>query len=301
MSGTTPKKPKMTNEDYAAQFGTQMALVNSVPELSSMFKLAVKEGWTSTTFNAKFQNSKWYKKYGPAYATAESIFKSNKPLWDIQTRDAKSRIERDAATLGVTLTSAQVNALATSTLYLSSGMANQIDSNMLTQHIVETGKISGTAGQAATDIADLKAHARNMGVEDIHSDQWYTNATAATLKGHATLDDYKNQMQENAKSKYGAIADKLDWTTGKTVQFYADPYMRTLDNLWERGPGSTKLTDDAVTKALTSVDTSNKPVMKPLWEFQQWAKSQDPYFKTNQSRSDMLDIANAIGQSFGKI
>ena len=73
-----------------------------------------------------------------------------------------------------------------------------------------------------------------------------------------------------------------------------------MANIWEVNPTDISVNDPTIAKALTNVDANNKPVLQPMWQFEQALKQDDRYFKTNQAHQDMTGLAAQIARDFGK-
>jgi hypothetical protein len=283
-----------TPVDFASEYGVQAALVNSNPELQDLFNLAVAEKWTPVKFKSKFENTKWFINHGPTWRLAETAKFSDPGAWNSSLSDTKAKIQQAAKDMGFALKPTDVDKLANDTLYISWGKG--IDEALLKQHVAATGRITGTGGEVATTMQQLKNQAGSMGMQ--YGDDWFANAAKSTLSGKSNIDYYNKKIRDDAKSKYAAFADQID--AGQTVEAIASPYIQSMARILELSPTDVNLNDPTIAQALSGFDAQNKPVAKPVWAFERELKTDDRYFKTNKAHQDMTGLATEIARQFGK-
>lgn len=286
-----------TAADWASEYGVQAALVNSDKELKGLFNVAVAEKWTTAKFQSKLMNSTWFKTHGDAWRVAKAAEKSDPASWKQETDLATTTVKNTAVANGIVLTDKQVSDLVKNSLFMSGGRSSSIDMTMLSQHIAETGKVTGQGGKSFDNIGTLKSYASSMGVS--YNEDWYKTAATSMATNASNLSAYQKQINDLAKSKYAGFAEQID--AGHTVSEIASPYLNSMSNTLEVPAGSLSLADPTVHKALTNLDANGKPAAKPLWQFEQELKQDDRYFKTNQSHREMADIASSMAQTFGRV
>lgn len=284
-----------TSADFAAEYGTQAALVNSNPELQALFNKAVAEKWSPDKFKATFENTGWFRSNGPTWRLAETARLSDPGAWNSSLVEVKNQITQTAKDMGFELNPADVDKLANDTLYLSWGKG--VDSALLKQHVAATGRITGTGGEVTVTMEKLKQRAAAMGVQ--YGDDWFANAAQSTLSGQSNYDAFDKKIKEDAKSKYAAFAGQIDG--GQTVAAIASPYIQSMARILELSPTDITLDDPTINQALINYDAQNNPTAKPVWAFERELKQDDRYFKTNQSVQDMTGLASEIARQFGKM
>lgn len=293
----TPATDVKTKDEWAIEYGTQAALVNSNKELKDLFNKAVAEKWTPDKFNSAFINTTWYKSNSDTWRTAESTRLTDPASWEEQIGLARDLIERSANDLGFRLSDSQVNALAKQSLYLAGGTSNAINLATLKTHIAETGRITGEGGSTLKTMDELKAVAYENGIS--YNDAWYTGAVKDIFTGTGTVEEWNKQIKDAAKSKYAALAPMID--KGMTVRAIASPYLEAMATTFEVDPTSASLDDPLMQKALTNLNQGNEPSLKPLWQFERELKQDDRYFKTNKANQEMTGLATEIARQFGKM
>jgi hypothetical protein len=291
-----PEKPK-SQADWAKDYGVQAGLVDSVPELKELFNNAVATKMSPEDFKAKFINSKWYLAHNDAWRVAYGAEKTDPPSWAHETNLASQLVRSTAMDTGVKLTDDQVSGLAKQALYLSAGSSSRIDTSMLKKHIVGTGIITGTTGEALTAIDDLKAHGADMGVQ--HDDVWYTNAAQNILHGDGNLNGWKKQINDIAKTKYSWASDQID--KGMTVKAIASPYINSMSRILEIPDGNIGLNDQTINKALTNIDQTGKQTAVPLWQFETSLRKDSRWASTKNARDTVDSTARKILSDFGLV
>lgn len=293
---TTPEKAK-SRVDWAEQYGVQAGMVDTVPELKTLFNNAVATKMSTADFTKKFQNTDWYKTHNDAWRVAYGTEKTDPASWKHETALARELVLDTATNTGVKLTDAQVAGLARQALYLSAGSSGRIDASELKKHIVGTGIITGTTGEALTTINDLKTHGADMGVQ--HDDLWYTNAAQNILHGDGNLNGWKKQISDVAKSKYAAFADQID--KGQTVKSLASPYINSMANLLEVPAANIGLSDTTINKALTNLNADSKPELQPLWQFETGLRKDPRWASTKNARDTVDSVTRKILSDFGLV
>mgnify|MGYP006270075613 CR=1 FL=1 len=288
-------KPK-TAADWAKEYGTQVAIVNSDAGLKDLFNKAVAEKWTGPKFQAEFQNSTWYKTHADTWRVAEAARLTDPASWKEQLANATTLVRQQANDLGFQLDDTQAANLAKNALYLAGGTAASIDNNMLKTHVVEVGKITGQGGTALSTMDALKQAAFRNGVQ--YNDAWYQTAAKDIVAGTGNIQKWNKQITDTAKSRYPVLASQLD--AGMTVMDVASPYMQQMAATFEVDPNAIKLDDPTIQKALTNLNKDSQPELKPLWQFSRELKQDDRYFKTNQAHQDMAGMATEIARQFGR-
>jgi hypothetical protein len=296
----TPPPAASSAPDFADKYGVQAAIVNSDPELKALFNKAVAEGLSTAKFNADLMNTKWFTTHADSWRIATAAKATDPASWTEQENLAKNSIKVSAANLGVELTDSQITGLVSASLFMSGGRAGSIDASLLNQHVAEIGKITGTSGQASTHINNLKADAAAYGISNQFDDKFYSDAAKNIINPTSTSDYtfYKNHMKDLAKGTYTGFAKQLD--AGMSMTEIAQPYVNLMANTLELDPTQVGLmgSDKTVFNALSKVDDKGQ-VIQP-GAFLQQLKSDDRYFKTTQSRQDMVSLASGIARSFGK-
>ena len=292
---TAPASKPKPQTDWAKEYGVQAALVESVPELKTLFNQAVTEGWTAGNFTAQFQNTDWYKTHNDAWRTAYATEKTDPASWQHELDLVRTQIANLAVSTGVSLDADKAEELARQSLYLSAGSASKVDPTALKQHFVTAGIVTGLGGEGLTTIDALKAHSADMGLQ--YDDAWYSSAAKNILQGDGTIQGWQKKINDTAKSKYASFADQID--TGSTVRQIASPYINSMANILELPSNSINLDDPTINKALTSLDSASKPALQPLWQFETSLRKDPRWASTKNARDAVDSVARSVLSDMG--
>lgn len=333
-----PKTPALTQADFLAKYGTTLAFINSDPSLTKLFNDASKPGanWSADRFTLELGNTAWAKRLSNS-AQAEELMRLKTPsTYATSYNNMREHIASLAVSMGESLTAADIgpeikptgpNGTFTATdVARTEGTVTQwaldhsndpsfANGEALQKFIATKGAInlSLPGGQAAKDNMDLKAYAGQMGMgayalppsgdpSKMGSD-YFSSAAQSILLGKSTIDTWKSDLLQKAKSTYQAFAPSLD--AGQTVQSLAAPYINTLANLLEIPTGQIDLSSTTgygkmVHDAMIGSDPANQKPMA-LYDFEKLVKSQPGWGSTNNARDTIMGGVGSLLKSFGKV
>lgn len=209
---------------------------------------------------------------------------------DIKVKSDAIRIY--ATDLGVGLDDAAINKLA------REWAAGNFDATTIKPQIARSGKIDFSAGAAAEQLNTLKELAGSYGIQ--YDQGWYNTAATNILTGKNNIKTYEQYIKDQAKSKYPSLAEKIN--DGFTVRQLASSYTNSMANLLEIDEQSIGLDDYYINQALTSLDAQGNPVQKPLWQFQQDIRKNDPRWRyTRNAEEAMMSASRKVLQDFGLV
>lgn len=154
----------------------------------------------------------------------------------------------------------------------------------------------GTVSSGNTSVLDLKAFADKYGV--VYPDSWYKDAATSVGMRNTQLSKWQNDIIENAKSSYPALAKQID--ANIDTRTAGAGYISKIAQNLELDPTQVKLTDPLLQKAFTNLDDKGDPVAPPLWQFERAVKQDERYFKTNKANQEFTGLATEIARQFGK-
>lgn len=329
---TKPTTAAQDRADLIAKYGSQVALIDSVPELSNLLNTALSENWSATKWTAEYQNTQWYQQHGAAYITAETDRLSDPGKYAEAYNNLLAQMQRTANTLGIdvsgfgsTITADQAKVMdpskpnTVSTL-LQTYYNTQAPTDFLNQYIAKNGSLAlsaaGTAqGTIATNAQSLKSFAASMGVASQYvtpswtnangvnvnaSKDYFTNAADAIAQGATTLDAEQALYRNTAQAIYKPFATQI--AAGQSVFQLAQPYLASASNLLEVDPstislGATTGLGAKVTKALQG-DGANATTLDT---FNTQLKQDPAWLQTTNARNSVMDTANSLLRSFGLV
>jgi hypothetical protein len=195
--------------------------------------------------------------------------------------------------LGASLTKQQRNKIARD---LATGRVN---ATTLPSTIAKAGNIALEEGQAATLKAALKQSAADNGV--FFDENWYDNTTKNILQGKLTQDTANAEILKQAKLKYAAPSIVAGLDAGFSVRDQASQYTNWLAQVRGIDPRNISLDDPILQKAFMDRNNEGMPVQMNMYDWQTWAKENDPAYATSSMAEDSyMSALRAIGQAFGK-
>lgn len=323
----TTTKPVLTQSDFLARYGVQLALINSDPSLSSLLNQAMKGNWDDKKWSLEFANTAWAKSHAADWQLSETERLTAPATYAARWNRMRETLARLAVEAGVAISPEQLGVeLKTDGSAVSRGdgtitqwwmdqKTNNISDEAITAHLAQVGQINLKlpGGKAANDVMELKAYAGQMGLSNLAlppsgdpsamGSDWFTASAMSNLLGKTTLDTQKAYILQQAKSIFGAFAPALD--SGQTVKNIAAPYINTLANLLEIPTdqidiGSSTGYGKMVRDALIGTDPANQKPLA-LYDFEKQIKSRSEWGKTNNARETVMSGVNDLLKSFGKV
>jgi hypothetical protein len=294
-----PKKDRLSQADLAAKYGYVQALLNSNKELRDLFAAAYgndKKGqWTAEKFQTQLRNTNWFKKHSAAWRSSEALFYADRGTFDAKKAETLAQVKAQAGQMGATLSDAQAANLAES--YFRSGYSPTQIQQALSSYIVSTnGSNDDVGGTAGETLRGLREYADQMGVK--RDGNWLLAASRSVAGGLTTLDDWIGEMREEAKTKYVAIAPRID--AGMTVRDIASTYINQMADTLEIDTDQIALSDPSIQKALMGqADQQGMPTTQTLWDFDQALRKDPRWATTKNANAAASGVALNVLQAFG--
>lgn len=291
-SSSTKKNWEDTPEGQAAMYGWSRSVINSDPELKSIFNKATKENWTVDHFIAEVRDTKWFKKHSDTYRQAIILQRSDPATYKQRVAAAKSQLTDIANRIGAKLSTSQLNTLAEQSFWFG------WDANQMQQHLSgnitasKTGYYSGEAGTAQRQFTEMAAQ-YGISVSPSLMASWVRGAA----KGTVNLDGVKQYAIKEAMSRYPALADRLK--AGETLMDIASPYINSYGQILEVNPSTVGLSDPKIQAALSAKDKDGKPTTQTVWEFENSLRADPRYMKTQQAQDKAMAVGHQVLRDFG--
>lgn len=286
-------QPTLNDAELAASYGFAMAVLNSDPELKSLFQKAVQQTYTPQRFQAELRNTKWFQKNGEAWRNAAIQKAADPATYKSKVDQVRVRLGMMAVEMGSRASGRILNQMAESA-YMFGWDDNQIRQQLATYVRYTDGQWLGAAAQVAEE---AKAYAASMGlgISNDRLGRWMGDIMA----GNTTLDNLKSQLLKEAQSAFPHLSDRL--AGGETLAEIAEPYRQTMANLLELNPESITMTDPAIKKALASKDEQGKPVLRTLYDFENDIRQDKRWLKTKNAQDAAMETTNRILRDMGLI
>jgi hypothetical protein len=302
-----PNQGWTTQAAQSQKFGYNLALINSVPELKSLFAKFWKDELAGaapdqSTFTDAIQRTNWYKSRTTAQREYDVAFGTGKGSPQYNTLQEKiaqqtASVRQYAQQEGVQLSDADIKSIgieATRNGYTSAEL------NGVFSKYLESAKggmdgffnnISGTTGVGADKTAILQ-WAKDNGVSV--SDSWVAGQADEILKGSHDVQKSKDYITSLAKLAYPAHAQYLDSKT--SVMDRAQTYAQKISSMLEVPYEQVDLKNQHLQNAMQSNQDGSA---KNITQIEQQLRGTADWAKTNNAKETTNSIVNNILNKFG--
>jgi hypothetical protein len=287
--------PALSSAELAEQYGFVSSFLNSNKELKKLFQDAVSGGWSADKFQAKLRNTKWWKSHSKDEREWLLQLKADPATAKQEMSQAKVKIKQLANQMGMVMTKDIQK-------YLDKAAYNMValgwDEGQLRYYLGQYVSFKGETlqGEGGEAINEMREYAYSMGVQ--LGDSWYTDRARNILRGVATIQDYKSEIQNKAKASFPQWTKQIE--AGQSVADIASPYMQSMAQILELPAGSVNLFDSTIKKALnyTNKGTLQKEA-KPLWQFENELRSDPRWKKTKNAQDSLFQVGHQVLADFG--
>lgn len=298
MTSATAKADAENRANIAAEYNWSQTLLNSDPELKSLFNKAVKGTWSPDRFIAELQTTKWYQKHSDSARAAVVLQTTDPATWKSRVAQSSASLQQSAAQMGAVLSTAQLSKMSTDMTTL--GWTSQQQQAALSQYVrvaatgPNAGQYVGSAGQN-TQALMATAEANGYKISDTDLAKWNQSISAGT----STVDDYQQFMRRQAALTFPSFSDEL--LAGSDMKDVANPYINSMSNILEIPSTNITLQDPTLRKALAGSDPkTGKPQAMAMYDFESTLR-QDPRWQyTDNAKQAASGALIGIGRMMGK-
>lgn len=299
-------------EQLAAIAGIPDEWLNSNSEIRALVEKAIAEGWLESTmgqqfFIEQFLATQTYKDAGQYLAGYLVEQDKGGEGFRTQQENARNTVRAAAVKMGAELTEQQISELATNAMmygWTEPDRAYLLDQALTGQltwtdaagntHAFETNYLNYGRGNAATNILALKEIANKNGVS--YTDDYFQQAATSIASGLRSIEDFKNEIREQAASLYPAYADKI--RAGFTVKDLASPYVARMAKTLEISEDSIDLDNQYIKQALLAQDDKGDPTTMNLWDFEKMLRATPEWGYTKAASDKAGEITSTILRMF---
>lgn len=284
---------KLSPQEMASQFGWNYSFLKGNPDLAPIFDQAVQNSWSSDKFSAAVKSTAWWQNNSETVRNAMVQKQTDPATYNANINAAKIHVQDMAAQIGAPLTQDQLARVAEQSVMF--GMNDEELKNTLGGYVdFVNGSLQGAAGLFAHN---MQSYARSMGV-DI-SDQSIKQNASLIAKGLSTEQDYKDFINEQAKSLFPTYAAQIDG--GQTMDQVANPYIQTMAQTLEMNPSSINLKDPTILRALNGLDSKGQPTGQSITDFQNTLRGDPRWNSTKQAQDQAMALSNQVLKNMGLI
>jgi len=288
------KRDEISNELLGRDYKFAARLLDSNPEISDLFREAVKNGWTPDRFDAAIKNSGWYGDVGGEYARKAWFSKTlGGPDWDDQMQEARDAVQRQATALGAPLSESELESWAER--YLFEGWFESGRQGLMADALAS--KVSSTVGAQISVRDELSKLARDNGVKV--SDQWFDEVSQSITRGEATQADYEMYLREQAAGKFPLYSDRIK--SGVTVRSLVSPYTKRMSELFGISEAEISFDDPYISTVLGSVDENGNPKPVNFTDFETSLRRDPRWLQSEDGSTAFMDLAEKMAKDWGFI
>jgi hypothetical protein len=293
----------VTRAGYEARLGAMGDLLSSVPELNNLLNQAITHDWSVERLRQAVENSNWYQNHS---ATARSVLAqqmSDPATYESNLSRVEGTITQQANSMGFTLDDKTIESIAKSALLSGNDNVPAVDvAGDRPQRVVRAsdGHQHDLQGGMAQTADQLQSLAAAYGVHI--SDTRLARQAKQVVTGSTTIDTFKNNYIEAARSRFPGLSSQLD--QGMTVSDVAQPYISSMAGLLEVNPNSLSLNTPRITAALQgtqgqSADKGSVPTMTPIWQFEQQVRKDPRWGFTRNAHDSISNVLSELGADWG--
>lgn len=300
MTNKKDKKPPVTRESVAADYGYALAVINSNKDLVDLFDEAWKatkkgEAWSQATFTFKLRKTDWYKNRTKQQRDYYILSKDPAQRQEFlsQLKANQDSLAATAKSMGAVIDEGTLKKLANENL-LNGWNAAQV-TEVISKYIgykkdPKSGikSLTGAAGDVESDIRDF---AKSMGVQV--DDNWVlSQAKQSALTGSKDTNFARDWIRARAKEKYAAYANDLDNSTLEDLSYN---FRQSMANILEMD--TVDYTDPTIQQAMINGD--GKGGKLTVSDFERTLRKDPRWSKTNNAKESTQGVVNDILSSFG--
>jgi hypothetical protein len=276
------------------------------PEIGPILKQAAREGWDQGRLRGALSATNWWQ------TTSESAREWD-ALWNMDRATANSQIDaridavrRQAKALGLDLTGKKkdVGGLGvwdTDFFLAVQSLRNGWTPEQLAQMIFNEGGFDPEADYAKGSIAStadrVKAMAKQYFI--VIGDRAANTWAQQILMGEADLASVEATFRDQAKGRYGALAEQID--AGVSPAQFFDSYQQQIAAMLEVDPDVIDLMDPKWSRVIEVIDSDGKRRPMTLAETADYVRTTPEWDQTDNARSEAARVAELLGKTFGTI
>lgn len=293
LSATSQASPILSPTDLAQSYGWAYNFLKSSNDIKGVFQQAVAGSWTANRFQAEVQKTNWWRTTSET-ARQTQVMKNTDPATYMANFNSNvADIQKKANEMGAYPSIAIVNQI------VKDGMAFGYNdaqlTNVLAGYIKFTDKHLGGQAGLVEDQARKVAFQNGIPL----TDQAIKNNAIAILKGQKSMEQFGNDLKNQAIGMFPAYADQLK--AGQTMTDIAQPYVSSMAKLMEKDPNTIDVFDPLIKKALNGLSADGHPTGMTIPDFENLLRAQPAWGQTSNAQNAAMTTANGVLTNLGLV
>jgi len=286
-------------EDWEAAakelYGAYYEMIKQYPELGSLIKNAIQQGWSDDKFQYQLEQTNWWKTTSANTRSWETLLIQDPASAQVQLDNRTALLRDTAQRLGITLTSESLARIAEDSIKLGLELTSQLEDIVGSEALRSVGTVSqlryGYVGNS------IRESARKYGValSDTTFNEW-VNKIAVGAESTETFESYAQQI---ARTLYPSLNNGFD--RGLSFAQMTDPYAQVASRILEIPGAQVDFTNPKWAQAFTMKDDKGNPMQMSFGEWADYLRT-DPSFGweyTDDAKNRAYTVVNRLAELFG--
>lgn len=287
-----PKKDKLNPREIEREYGFAYKFFKSDPELWHLLNQAVKGSWSAQRFQAKLQDTKWFKKHSDIFRQNYALRYSDPATYRERVSNYRDQIKNLAGQFGADLSNKELHRYA-SRAYMLGWSQDQILDHIA--HEVRPTKAGHYNGSLASIEQQLRETAAKNGVH--LNKNSLTKWMRSIVRGDADVAQYETHIRDIAAKTFEAYGQEIK--SGMDLMDVASPYIQSMSEILELNPADVNLFDKTIRRALAHRNDKGEPTPMSITDFEDQLRQDKRWQYTDNAHEQMRGYAIELGKSFG--
>lgn len=277
-------------------YGAYYEMVKQYPELGTLLKNAIQQGWSDDKFQYELEQTNWWKTTSSNARSWETLQIQDPASAQVQLDNRIALLTDTAQRLGITLSAESLAKIAEDSIKLGLELTSQLENIVGAEALRSSGTVTqlrfGFVGQS------IRETARKYGVSlsDVTFNEW-VNKIAVGAESVETFDAYANQI---ARTLYPTLQSGFD--RGLTFGQMTDPYAQVASRILDIPSTQVDFTDPKWATAFTMKNEKGEQVPMTYGEWSDYLRTNPAfgYEYTDEAVNKAYTVVNQLAELFGR-
>ncbi len=273
-----------------SNYGYMAAFIDN-PEVRNVLFEAARGGWDESRLYGAISQTDWWQSTSAAQRTWQRLLGEDPAEAQRQVQTAAADIQNRIRSLGINVDNATLSRLATDAVANGWTDAQIIDRVV---NNVDWSTLEGGDLTATFDDILAEADAYLVAIDD----QTAQNYATRIASGEMTIDGVRSILLDQAKARFGYMADALDG--GASVRDYFRPIQNVIATELEIAPDAVNLMDSQWLSLVEQRGEDGQMRAATMHEAQLAARRRPEYARTSGAQETSTNLVSMISDIFGR-